>query len=169
MAAQTLGSQHCVTRYHINSKSGVVREGEGLMVRLRQPTLRQSIAVLIDVLMPKGGGGVLDHGCPKRPCCCEVSQSHAPRAGHGPGRTDSKNWGPSMGAQGSHFEKDSHASYLEDKSEKAKNILIGSLLTFGLAEEEGGGWGPRQTLGNQLCVNRPPYKFGVWMRKKERG
>ena len=33
------------------------RKEGGLMVRRRQPTLRQSKAVLIDVLMPKGGGG----------------------------------------------------------------------------------------------------------------
>ena len=32
MAAQTLGSQHCVSRYRINSKSGVVREGGGDLV-----------------------------------------------------------------------------------------------------------------------------------------
>ena len=32
-----------------------------------------------------------------------------------------------------------------------------------------GGSGQTQTLGKQLCVNRPGYQLGVWMRKGEGG
>ena len=56
-AGQTSRNQLHINRNRINSESGVANEGGGLMVRLGQPTVRQSIAATLDVLMPDGSKG----------------------------------------------------------------------------------------------------------------